>query len=290
MGEENILMWVLLLGVFAACVWWHLRENKALTEQWRKDMDATAAHWLVRFAWSRTIQLLAALACCILIIIVYDIQLSDARHDLDMLSAKSEEDQKQIENYKKALAEQQARQQTPVAVAQTPAQPVVLSTDAPVAAPAATNSNPPGATQSALDNALGDNPTLTAIPDAAQKSAPSTAQTVDDLYNPEKNATDPQSNMDDIKKRYEDVLVIYMFLKKCNRVNTADYNIIISALGQEIAAVNAPGHLQTDILSAAKGSYQEMYSQSSCREKGVNTLFAQYNDYIKALSNNFPPQ
>src|SRR5581483_6077621 len=89
---------------------------------------------------------------------------------------------------------------------------------------------------------------------------PSPAETVDAIYNPEKDHDDAQSAMDNLKKRYEDILVTHFFLSKCGKTSPGDYQIITSALRQEMAAVNAPQHLQNDIVSSAQGSYQEIYS------------------------------
>jgi hypothetical protein len=111
-------------------------------------------------------------------------------------------------------------------------------------------------------------------------------QTIEDIYNPEKVSGDNQSAMDDIKKRYEDILVIHMFLKKCARVGAGDYAIITSALAQEMASVNAPGRMQYDILTAAQGSYKEIYAQSPCRGQQVDMLDTQYKDYVKKLAAN----
>jgi hypothetical protein len=56
-----------------------------------------------------------------------------------------------------------------------------------------------------------------------------------------------------------------------------------------MASINAPGRMQYDILSAAKGSYTEIYSGSPCDGKEVDALLIQYNNYIKLLTTNFPP-
>ena len=50
----------------------------------------------------------------------------------------------------------------------------------------------------------------------------------------------------------------------------------------------AAAHLQIDIMSAAEGSYKEIYSQSQCGGQGMDALYAQYTDYLNVLSANFP--
>ncbi|MBY0407023.1 MAG: hypothetical protein K2Q01_04975, partial [Rickettsiales bacterium] len=119
------------------------------------------------------------------------------------------------------------------------------------------------------------------------------ANTIEQVYNPERQQGekgDKQSTMDDIKKRYEDILVIYMFLKQCGHIQSTDYNVITSSLAQEMASVNAPGRMQFDIVNSAKGSYQEIYSQSPCEGESISKLTQQYHQYIDILKTNFPPE
>lgn len=111
--------------------------------------------------------------------------------------------------------------------------------------------------------------------------------TVDGIYNPEVYSTGNASAIDSVKKRYEEILVTYFFLIKCGAANPLDYHIITSALSQEMASINAPGRLQNDIVTAAKGSYKEMYSQTRCEGAGMEALQKQYSDYIDNLSKNF---
>jgi hypothetical protein len=121
-----------------------------------------------------------------------------------------------------------------------------------------------------------------------QLASNNNASTVQEIYNPEEMSSDKQSAMDSIKKRYETLLVNYLFLKKCGLINPQDYHAIISALAREMSSVNAPGRLEHDIMTAAKGSYDEMYAKSSCTDQETGQLHAQYNDYINAISQNLP--
>jgi hypothetical protein len=113
-------------------------------------------------------------------------------------------------------------------------------------------------------------------------------ETIEALYNPQSEVNDKQSSMDDIKKRYEDILVIHLFLKKCNRVKPADFKIINYAISQEILALDAPKQLQKDIINASQGSYNEVYAKSPCNGRGIRDLQAQYHSYIDVLRHNFP--
>lgn len=246
MNDRIAIIGLSFLIILILCAWWQSSENRRLIRRWYKTLDIVSAQQMAHFAWSRTTQLLIMLACCMVVILAYDMQLTNARR---------------------------------ASIAPTPPpaapEPVAAVTPPAPAAPAPTDDYyPPNTTA----------PTV-ALPAAVTPKTP-----IEDLYNPEKSSNDNQSAMDDIKKRYEDILVNYMFMKKCGKANEADYRIITSALGQEMASVNAPGRLQYDILTAAQGSYKEMYAQSSCAGESVNALYNSYSDYIKTLSANFPVQ
>lgn len=107
-----------------------------------------------------------------------------------------------------------------------------------------------------------------------------------DIYNPETYASGSDSKIDEMKKRFEGMLVIHYFLQKCQKSSAQDYFVILAALGQEMASVNAPGRLQYDILTAAKGSYQEIYAKSKCDDGSIPALEQQFKEYIQNLSQN----
>ncbi len=107
------------------------------------------------------------------------------------------------------------------------------------------------------------------------------------IYEPETDSADFQAKSDMLKKRYEELLVSYFVLKKCALANATDYHIILSALGHEMASLNAPGRMQYDIINAAKGAYNELYAKNECDEKITTTLSGEFRGYIKALSVQF---
>jgi len=271
MDNDTFLIGAVLAAVFVICALWHIRENTKLEHQLQKKMDAQTAQWLVRFAWSRTFQLLAALICAIVIFINYDRQLSESRNSLDSLTAAVEKkdklEQAQLAEQKrlKIQEEQDRKKLAAAAVASIPV--------APVTPPAAIQ--PPQSDYSAEEA-------------GAKTPGNRNNETIEALYNPERNQTDRQSSMDDIKKRYEDIIVIYLFLKKCNKIAPDDFDIINYALSQEMASVKAPEKLHDDIMNAAQGSYNEIYAKSACDGKGIGDLSVQYTNYIKVLAANFP--
>lgn len=254
-----MLLLFLVIGFAAICLW-YVRDNRHLKAQWQQNTDAQVAKWISHFAWSRTAQTLLAVACLMLIIAVYDSQLKEARESIAALNTSLAENSKKLADLQAAAAK------NPSVVYYPPASATSTQLPAPAEKPAATKTD--------------DDKKLTNIV--------SPGETVEDIYNPEKNSPDKQSGMDDIKKRYEEILVTYMFLKKCGIATAEDFHIITSALAQEMASINAPGRLQYDILTSAQGSYKEMYSQNSCDAKGVDALESQFKDYVKVLSTNFP--
>lgn len=124
-------------------------------------------------------------------------------------------------------------------------------------------------------------PPLVAPPKAADKSS-----VINELYNPEANGKNTQAVLDNLKKRYESALVTYFFLRRCKETDPGDYHIIVSALAQEMASVDAPGRLLDDTVKAAQGSYREVYAKSSCKD--AKPLAKPYADYIKKLAANVP--
>lgn len=258
----------------ATTAWFHLQQNNKLSKSWHQQLDKASADWMTRFAWIRTAQLLSAMgAALVIVLFVHNHQLAQTNDILGSIQ----------QSLEPRLSELSAMQkQTSDAVAQ-------LKT----------------AYEENLKNAA--QPKRIAQVDVSAQAVPSASDelkvsdemaariekqarpvTLQDIYDPEQNATDNQSAMDAIKKRYEGLLVNYLFLKKCGLINAQDYHTIISALAQEMASVNAPGRLEHDIQTAANGSYQEMYAQSSCSGAEIKALNKQYNEYIKTISVNIP--
>ena len=106
-----------------------------------------------------------------------------------------------------------------------------------------------------------------------------------DVYNPESSDIrhDSLSHLDAMKKRYENIIVLYMFMKRCQSATQADYITIRNAMNQEASQMQAPATIVTDITNAAQGAYEEIYSRSDCNAEGMAELRNQYTRYIIAL-------
>jgi hypothetical protein len=92
-----------------------------------------------------------------------------------------------------------------------------------------------------------------------------------------------------IKSRYEELLVNYLLMDKCKKTEINDYDIITSALDKDIAEANAPQHLAADILDAAKGSFDELYSDIYCGDPFIENSSEQYRRFIASLSKKITP-
>lgn len=265
MADKNISIWLLLLIAIVLGMYWHIKENNQLSRQWKENFNDDIAHWLIRFAWSRTVQFLLALICCSLIIVVYDWQLSGAHRSVQEAEKLNAEKEKKIVELteQKKLAE--------AAILHNPMPNAIENNEG-----AQTN---PSSGQVADSN----QPTTTTYFASGTKKT----NNVTDIYDPESNMTGKQSALDNLKRRYEEILVTYFFMERCKRTSQNDFHVIISALSQEMASINAPGRLQYDIVNSAKGSYKEMYARSSCSDSDVATLYNQYSNYITSLSANF---
>lgn len=141
--------------------------------------------------------------------------------------------------------------------------------------------------QQSVDELVDDIEKLSNAPPATSEKTPGEAPSIlADIYEPESYAPGRDSKIDEIKKRFEEMLVTHYFLQKCKKSGPENYYIILAALAQEMASVNAPGRLQFDILTAAKGSYQEIYAKSSCNDSTMPALERQFAQYIAGLSQN----
>lgn len=125
-------------------------------------------------------------------------------------------------------------------------------------------------------------------PQAAAKAAQNAA--VEEALEPkEVAANDFNTKMDELKKNYEEMLVTYFLLKKCKVADDTQYHVIVSALSQEMASLDAPGRMQYDILTSAEGSYKELYSNTPCTDPSIEPLKQQFDNFIASISKSFTP-
>jgi len=101
-----------------------------------------------------------------------------------------------------------------------------------------------------------------------------------------------QGDLDSLKRRYEELFVQYLFLAHCGLAATEDYQILSTALLKELASLNGPGRLSYDILTAARGTYDEVYAKSVCdttEAKAGQDRFRRYVDYLRTQQDPLKP-
>jgi len=198
---------------------------------------------------SLKLNLLLIIAAFVLVVAFYEWRMSALKKQLKKLQFNIESLQQTVDN--------QAKKSTP-------------STGGSYYPPAAESPKPPAPA-----------PTQNTL---AKAPAPKSSTTIQDIFEVPRNAADPDASINKIKASYEELLVTYLFLKKCDKTSASDYQLINSAMQKDLATVNAPSRLKYDILTAAKGSYDELYAKSDCQKPTVETSFQRYTAYIRKLS------
>jgi len=97
-----------------------------------------------------------------------------------------------------------------------------------------------------------------------------------------------EAYIDWLKERYESWLVTYSFLKKCNQVGANDYDTIRHSLRKELGAAHADQSVESNILIAADGSYNEMYSDIPCDSAHIATTKSQYDANMQQMRSEIP--
>lgn len=92
-----------------------------------------------------------------------------------------------------------------------------------------------------------------------------------------------EAYIDWLKQHYESWLVTYYFLDKCKATLADDYKLIHESLQKELAGAHADGAVETNILTAASGSYKEMYSGVSCDGANLAATKSSYDANMQQL-------
>ncbi len=100
----------------------------------------------------------------------------------------------------------------------------------------------------------------------------------------EKNSRQ-QAYIDWLKQRYETWLVTYYYLQKCGKTGAGDLEMIINSLKKELSAANAESSVERNIISAATGSYTEMYSSIPCDAAHVTSTKSTYDSNMLLITN-----
>lgn len=117
------------------------------------------------------------------------------------------------------------------------------------------------------------------------KQAQQTQQAaIKELFQSPQDTSTKDSAIDATKTRYEELLVTYLFLKKCGIAKPSDYQKINTSMQNALVSLKAPSRLKYDILTAAKGSYDELYARTSCDSMNLEPTVKRYQEYMNKKS------
>lgn len=266
---QHLVIWLTFAGLWVSVALWHARENKALL----RAMGMAGLHvgfvvQMVRFAWSRSAQQLIIIFVAGASLIAYDWHNLGLRAPsvFSILAASSSSAPAQLppESQPNFIAMPQTNPQW-VSYAQANAvNAAMLSNLAPAAGGI---SQIPALTPSAQDEL-----------DTMRQ-----ASLMQEVYAPQQGVG-VQSEIDRVKQAYEDILVTFYFLQKCDRAKEEDYLTIYHALSGELRSLGAHTQVESDVMTAAKGSYQEIYSKISCISQDLNYIESHFNAYTQTLA------
>lgn len=94
--------------------------------------------------------------------------------------------------------------------------------------------------------------------------------------------------LDSMKARHENALIGGYLLRNCNRASDAEVEVLLQAIRHDILNYQQnPAHPEIDaqvlyanIVSAAKGSYEMIYSRADCRSPQLDMLEEQFRAYV----------
>lgn len=128
-------------------------------------------------------------------------------------------------------------------------------------------------------------PPLTSDPteNAAQQETSLSSPALNNIahtYTPASGLEENTEQINQLKANFESLFVTYQYLAKCGLAEEADYHLLNSALVHQMSSLNAPGRIQYDILTAAQGTYDEIYSRSTCDTPDISTMQEQFRNYL----------
>lgn len=73
-----------------------------------------------------------------------------------------------------------------------------------------------------------------------------------------------EASADTLKATYEDAFVSFMILRKCGMAGDAEFRRLYTGLSAELATLGEEASVAGNVMSAASGSYQILYSSAAC--------------------------
>ncbi|MGE0754573.1 MAG: hypothetical protein AB7L92_05375, partial [Alphaproteobacteria bacterium] len=226
-------------------------ENNAIITGWQKSKKLTLKDKaeLTRLAWGRSIQLFSALWVLLLTVVTYSVQIG-------MLNDRIEEQQ-------------------PPAAYYPPVTPEPTNTSG------STKATPAQTGSLRFNGQHGDAGKLVPRTDNTAQIQQRPPNPMVDVFSP--TATDQASYIDSLKQQYEDTLILYFIMNRCGHTLSTDYGLIMNALARDSRNAGAPEDIQANVLTAAQGSYLELYTKNACNSATMAELARQYRAYVNSL-------
>lgn len=97
-----------------------------------------------------------------------------------------------------------------------------------------------------------------------------------------------ENKLDVLKRQYEELFINYYYLKRCGAIEPESFHLMNSALTHELTQLNAPAGIRKHILTAAKGTHDEMYASASCDSEEINPVKDKISIYLEEVVKNIP--
>jgi hypothetical protein len=127
------------------------------------------------------------------------------------------------------------------------------------------------------------NQTEAELANAQQENANLNAPKPEDATIQAAMAAYAEDQTDEVKGRYEDNFVSYMYLMSCNKINSDDYSVILQALKIELKNLGITQDLTGSVYSAAQGSYEILYNDVKCDDATVTPVLNGYNAALATM-------
>lgn len=118
----------------------------------------------------------------------------------------------------------------------------------------------------------------------ATNAPPASALPYSDITEFDETDSKQQAALDYLKQRYENWFIAYYYLEKCKVAPKSDFDLIQGSMKRELEAAHTNvGATEENIMIAANGSYNELYSTSPCDEERLKATKASYETFIAPL-------
>lgn len=236
----------------------HIRQNRRLArEMQRHAVPKRLARSITIITLERAVMFWVVLAGCFVLMGVQLYQRGNPRPAaVTVVEAVAEKPAPQaVENQAPEITPQPAPEPVPATASSAPEpvteptpQPVPL-VSAPAPQPAATLQEPP-----------------LPVPAAAQPPLSREAR---------------ESALDKLKQRYETLFVNYYYLAHCDAAGPEDEKSLTAAMRIALSEARAPAPMEANILTAARGTYREVYSRSPCNPPQIEAQRRELERFLR---------